>query len=230
MNAPQPFTGLSKQLPEYLEAIRQNNNRQWYQEHKDAFKQHVTLPLTALAEAVFPSIKQIDENLSIKCSRPQRDVRFAADKSPYHSNIWFTFRRQGEQWVDAPAFYFDAGVNGCRWGMGFYMAKATTMKLLREVVGQNQQSFLTALKVAEDRGFHLEGEPYKRQPAVPEHTLKEIARLYQIRNIFLFQDTVYTPKIFKRTLAKELSTDFEALSPLYDMFRMAYEHSRIETV
>ncbi len=217
-----PFNGLGEKLPEYLDMLRQNNNRPWYHENKEAFKENVLLPVAALVEAITPAMLQIDSSMVAKCSRPQRDTRFSANKSPYHTSLWFTFRRIGEQWTEAPAYFFDVNPEGCTWGMGFYQAKAATMTLLREMVLQNQTLFSQTLALAEKQGFSLGGEAYKRMPKMPDGIPKEITQIYQVRNIYLHKNMVHSKELLDSNLKNILKKDFELISPIYDLFQMAY--------
>ena len=217
-----PFTGLGAKLPEYLDMLRQNNNRPWYHENKEAFKENVLLPVAALVEAITPVMLQIDSSMVAKCSRPQRDTRFSANKLPFHSNLWFTFRRIGEQWTEAPTYFFDVSPEGCTWGMGFYQAKAATMTLLREIVLQNQETFSKTMILAEKQGFSLGGEPYKRLPKIPEGIPESISRVYKIRNMYLHKNMTHSKKLLGKDLKQILEKDFELIAPIYDLFQMAH--------
>ena len=217
-----PFTGLGEKLPEYLDMLRQNNNRPWYHENKETLKENVLLPVMALIEAITPAMLKIDSSMVAKCSRLHRDTRFSANKLPYHSDLWFTFRRIGEQWTEAPTYFFDVSPEGCTWGMGFYQAKAATMTLFREIVLQNQEAFSKTMALAEKQGFSLGGDTYKRPPKIPEGIPQSVSRVYQIRNIYLHKNIPHSKKTLGTDLKKILEKDFELIAPLYDLFQMAH--------
>ena len=223
-----PFSGLGTGLPEYLLQLEHNNTRPWYHENKEAFKKNVREPIQALVKALEPAMVKIDTDLKAKISRVQRDIRFSANKAPYHTNIWFIFCHTLDIRTDAPAFYFEAKPDSCQWGTGFYQAKAKTMALFREIAAQNQKTFSSILNKLKKRGFTIHGETYKKPLKMPETTHKDIAFLYGIRNIYLTRTHTYDdPSILAPALLKTLADDFLALSPFYDLLRMAHLQSQI---
>jgi len=168
------FDGLSKRLPAFLRELGDNNSSEWFHANRKEYLHSVATPLAALAEILAPDIALIDDLLVKRLSRPQRDTRFSRDKSPYRTEVWFAFRRAQPEWTEYPAFFFEATPEHCRWGMGYYSARPTTMSILRDIAQENQEPFLMALASATGRGFALHGDLYKRHPPIPADIPKEI--------------------------------------------------------
>lgn len=221
MNYIPVFDGLSKQLPACLQALEGNNSREWFQAHRQEFQQQVAEPLAALIEAIAPDMVRLDDALISRLSRPQRDIRFSRDKSPYRTQMWFVFRRDQPDWAGHPAFFFEAGPEHCRWGMGWYAARPATMAALRGIAQEDPGRFLAAMAAATARGFALHGDPYKRQPPVPAGMPEEIAELSRRRNVYLCRMTGYEPPLLNSEFATILAADYAALGALYGLFCLA---------
>ena len=214
---------LDKTLPACLRELQRNNSREWFHAHKEEFQSHVVAPLAALAEALAPGMVLLDDSLVKKLSRPQRDVRFSRDKSPYRTEMWFAFRRVQPEWTKYPAFFFEATPEFCRWGMGYYCASPTTMSALRGLAEEDQEQFLTAMAAAKERGFTLHGDKYKRQPLVPADLPEEIVELFRHRNVYLCRTMDYEQLLPGSELATVLAADYAALGGMYRIFCVAAE-------
>lgn len=218
-----PFDGLSKKLPACLRDLGRNNSREWFDAHRQEYQQYIAEPLAALAETLAPGMALLDHTIVKKLSRPYRDTRFSKDKSPYRTQMWFAFRRTRSDWVEYPAFFFEATPQHCRWGMGYYSARPATMAALRGIAQENQDRYLTAMAVAAARGFSLHGDLYKRHPAIADGTPEEIANLSRRRNAYLCRMMGYEPLLLSRAFAEVLAADFAALGAMYRFFCMAVE-------
>lgn len=213
-----PFDGLTQSLPACLRELQCNNSREWFHAHREAFQRRVVAPLAALAEMLAPGVASIDGSLVGKLSRAQRDVRFSRDKSPYRTVMWFAFRRRQADWTEYPAFFFEAAPEYCRWGMGYYAARPATMSALRDMAQDNPERFVAALAAATERGFALDGDRYKRLPAVAPGLPGEVAELARRRNVYLCRTAAYAPPLLDGGLAALLAADFAALGAMYHLF------------
>ena len=212
------FTGLSPQAGAFLAELGSNNNRDWYVAHRTEFDRLVAGPLAALAESIAPDMMCIDPALICRVSRPNRDVRFSKDRSPYRTTMWFAYRPPQSEWTDLPAYFFEATPDHCRWGMGYFEASPATMAALRDHVGEHQPTFLSAMDAATSRHFTLEGDPYKRLPTIPPDTPQPVADLVRRRNAYLCRVMRYGPALERATFSRELAIDFEALARMYGLF------------
>ncbi|MCL1980815.1 MAG: DUF2461 domain-containing protein [Proteobacteria bacterium] len=222
MDSIHTFDGLNKRLPAFLRELGDNNSAEWFHAHREEYLHSVAMPLAALAEILAPDIALIDNSLVKRLSRPRRDTRFSRDKSPYRTEVWFAFRSVQPNWTEFPAFFFEATPEHCRWGMGYYSARPTTMSVLRDIAQEKQKRFLAALASATRRGFALHGDLYKRHPPVPADMPKEIAELIRRRNAYLCRTAGYGPLLLSGELTEMLAADYAALGAMYRFFCMAH--------
>ena len=71
------FQGIPAGAFGFYEELQDNNNRQWWQEHKAGYQSLVKEPLASLLAELEPRYGPA------KFFRPNRDIRFSEDKSPY---------------------------------------------------------------------------------------------------------------------------------------------------
>lgn len=85
--------GGSKDLLNFLNLLKNNNNRDWFNAHKDTYK-----ALEADAKdnliALFGLLKRHDDVDKMKQFRIYRDIRFSKDKTPYKTYFSGSFRRR----------------------------------------------------------------------------------------------------------------------------------------
>src|SRR2546425_12418567 len=93
-----------------------------------------------------------------RVARPNRDIRFSADKSPYKLNIYADLDRGGYVALDA---------EGLVAAGGRYMVDDIQLKRLREAVAAERSGSELAVIVAalRKKGYDVEGQEGKRVPS-----------------------------------------------------------------
>src|SRR5690606_39862961 len=78
----------------FLKKLEKNNNREWFTEHKDEFK-NLESEVKQFYRAVMEKLKVHDEIERLKMFRIYRDIRFSMDKTPYKTHFGGSFTRAG---------------------------------------------------------------------------------------------------------------------------------------
>ena len=73
---------ITKSTLQFLERLKKNNDRDWFTEHKDAFKEEEA-KVKEFFNSVLQKVAVHDEIERLKIFRIYRDVRFSKDKTPY---------------------------------------------------------------------------------------------------------------------------------------------------
>lgn len=221
MNNKETFTGFTPHALQFLQDLKLNNSKVWFEAHRSDYEQYLLTPLRALTAGLTPLMLSIDQDLVIEprrvISRIYRDTRFARDKSPYKSTLWLTFKRPLSGWQDAPAFFFELGADSWRYGMGFYAASKETMDRLRQLIDRKPAEFERMIDfLNEQERFVVEGEQYKRliNPAVAEH----LRPWYQRKSVYLVCSRASAGPLLGRDLLSELISGLSQLEPLYHAF------------
>jgi uncharacterized protein (TIGR02453 family) len=103
------FRGFPADAISFFEGLVADNSREYWTANKDVYERAVKEPMAAL-------IEEVDERYRpMRVFRPNRDVRFSADKSPYKTNIAAAGERDG-----GAVYYVSLGVDGLYAGSGYY--------------------------------------------------------------------------------------------------------------
>ena len=158
----------SRQLFQFLKALRRNNNREWFQENKALYESLVRDPLLRFIAELSPGLLGISRHL-LADPRPAggsmfriyRDVRFSNDKSPYKTHAAAQFRhRRASRDVHAPGFYLHLEPGQCFGGAGLWRPDSQTLLRVRTAIA-SQSAEWRAVRRA---GLELEGESLTRPP------------------------------------------------------------------
>ena len=146
------FNGWKGDFRGFFLGLRANNNKAYFDAHRRQYEEEVKAPLLALLadlEAEFGPPHRV--------SRPNRDIRFSADKSPYKLNIYADCERGGYVALDA---------EGLVAAGGRYMVDDVQLKGLREAVAVDLSGKELVAIVADlhKKGYDVEGQELKRVP------------------------------------------------------------------
>src|SRR5205823_9020692 len=93
------FSTFPKEGLQFLRLLKRHNNREWFQEHKGIYEQHVKQPMADLIDAIAGEFQQFAPEMlatpKASAYRIYRDTRFSKDKSPYKSHTAAVFPRSG---------------------------------------------------------------------------------------------------------------------------------------
>lgn len=212
------FKGFSQHSLTFLQQLRQNNTKEWFEEHRHIYTDTLLEPFRALVSELGFFMQQIDDMFEIRpgigqtLSRIHRDTRFSHDKSPYRSNMWLTFKRTRKNWTDAPTFFFEIGVDWWQYGLGYYCASKTTMDLFRQSLRDNPKSFLK-MAASLPPTITLEGESYKR-PLIKDQP-DELATWYNRKSFAVTSIHHDMETLFSNQLVRDLQQGFGGLEQLY---------------
>ena len=163
-----------KAIIHFLRQLQCNNNREWFNAHKEEFLEHQTR-FHELVDEVIKEITVFDADvagLTAKdCTyRIYRDVRFSSDKSPYKCHFGAFIAKGGKKAGNA-GYYFHISTGGgeeypyCHMlAAGDYCYKPEVMKILREDIVNGEGDFDAVVKQA-DASFTLDNDgALKRNP------------------------------------------------------------------
>ncbi|MBF0167464.1 MAG: DUF2461 domain-containing protein [Alphaproteobacteria bacterium] len=213
------FQGFSKKTLPFLKNLAKNNDKAWFEAHKQDYIDHVRTPLRLLVDALAPDMLKIDPGFDtdpkgVAVSRIHKDVRFSKDKSPYRVRQWIAFRHRTEDWQTRPTFYMGIGPDGCRYGMGYYQATPAVIKAVRARINARQGAFMAAMKAMTKAGFLIQGDEYAR-PKIPDGLPPDVLDWYRRKTVYFIQDIETDDAFYSKSLVKKLKKGFMAAAPLY---------------
>ena len=149
------FQGITAGAFEFYEELQDNNNREWWQEHRDRYQSLVKEPLASLLEELEPRFGPG------KLFRPNRDIRFSEDKSPYKTAQGAVASVQ-----EGVGYYLQISADGLLMGGGYHSHTPAQLARYRNSVdasgtGEALRRIVEAVAAA---GFAVEGEKLKTVP------------------------------------------------------------------
>jgi len=164
------FEGFSPRTIEYMFNLRFNNNRIWFEEHKDEFQREFQNPMKQLGQEVFTHLNEDYEHYGFKhkVSRIYKDARRVRGGEPYRTNLWFSIEKPSEEWTSTPVFWFELAPEEWSYGLGYYSAKPMTMLNLRARIDNEPKKFEKLVAPFEKQDeFILDGPEYARKKEAP---------------------------------------------------------------
>jgi uncharacterized protein (TIGR02453 family) len=124
MSTASTFTGWPDAAAEFYRGLEADNSRAYWVEKKSVYEQSVRAPMEALLHEL------ADEFGEGKIFRPNRDVRFSPDKSPYKTAIGALMERG----------YVQFSAQGIGVGAGYHTMAPDQLSRYRKAVADDEQA------------------------------------------------------------------------------------------
>ncbi len=183
------FGGWTGDFQGFFLGLQANNSKTYFDSRRALYEKEVKAPMVALLADLEPEFGPA------RLSRPNRDIRFSADKSPYKTNIYASVSGGGYVALDA---------TGLVAAGGRYMLEADQLARFREAVaakasGTKLSGIVEALRAG---GYDIGGQELKRVPSPhpqdhPRGDLLRHKRLIYWRR-WEIRPWIATPRVLER--------------------------------
>ena len=189
MTATVTFNGFPKEGLKFLDDLKANNTRDWFEAHRQDYQETLLEPALAFItelgqrlQGVSPYIR-FDTKTSGSGSlmRLNRDTRFSKDKTPYKTNLSALLWEGAGKKTEHPAFGFRLEPTRLSLIAGIFRFPKPLLEAYRDavvddVLGTELEKVIK--KVRKAGNYTVEGEHYKRVPNGydPEHPRAELLR------------------------------------------------------
>jgi uncharacterized protein (TIGR02453 family) len=91
---PDSFAGFAPESFRFFRDLAKNNNKPWFDAHRDVYETHVVGAFRSLLAVLEPFLLELNPAFEVSgktnanFSRINRDIRFSKDKAPYKSNYY----------------------------------------------------------------------------------------------------------------------------------------------
>lgn len=215
------FQGFTKDTIRFLFELGYHNNREWFQDHKKQYQDHVLKPFQDLVRDLGEKMLAIDPEFEITpavdktISRIYRDTRFSKDKTPYRNNVWISFKRKSVDWKEKPVYFFELYPDYYHFGMGFFIYTPAVRERLRKQVLSDGETFLSMVsKIGKKSGIALAGDKFKR--VKDKEAPPELREWYERKDLYLYNRKELNDVLFSGRIVNSLFKDFLEMKPLYD--------------
>jgi uncharacterized protein (TIGR02453 family) len=146
-----PFSGFPREGLSFLRKLKKNNNRPWFQKHKQEFEEVVRFPMQCLVASLGAEMSHdapdIEFNPKRSIFRIYRDVRFSRNKSPYKTHIAASFQPRGRKGgEESPGLYLHIEPGQVFIGAGLYMPNGDQLKAIRNAIVKDPGTFLEIIR------------------------------------------------------------------------------------
>jgi uncharacterized protein (TIGR02453 family) len=148
------FRGWSPAVIDFYLGLEADNSRTYWLENKPTFDDQVRAPFDDLSEMIE------DEFGPLKVFRPNRDVRFSKDKSPYKTACYGVAEGEG-----GAGYYVGISAQGLAVGSGYWMMAKDQLVRFRAAVDDAKTGPKLEVAVADVRKKKLEIEGHSLKTA-----------------------------------------------------------------
>ena len=197
------FEGWSEDFQRFFIGLELDNSKRYFDANKKLYLERVRGPLEALLVELEPEFGKS------KIARPNRDIRFSANKAPYKTNVY----------AMTPGGYVALDAKGLTAAGGRYEMEKSQLDAYRAVVaadrpGAELERIVSALESA---GYEIGGEELKRIPPgfPPDHPR---ARLLRHKRLYFWKNFGLQPWLGSARAREKVAEVWRAAKPLEDWF------------
>ncbi len=139
------FPGFPKEALTFFRDLQKNNDRDWFEAHRELFEAKVKTPMIALTSELNAELSKVapdyvaDPKKAIY--RIYRDTRFSKDKTPYKTHIAANFNHRLLDKHAGAGFYCAVSHESVDFGGGIYMPGAEEILALRTLFADRHEEF-----------------------------------------------------------------------------------------
>lgn len=182
------FSHFPNETIEFYRQLEHNNNRDWFEAHKQDYLEYVQKPSLAFITAMGERLKEISSNIVYDTRtngagsliRIYRDIRFSPDKTPYKTNLGIVFWEGEGKKSENPGFYFQVAPYGIGFFSGMYdfkkqMLNAYRAAVIDDTLGVELEEVINNIQSS---GYETGGAHYKRVPLSfdPDHPRADLLK------------------------------------------------------
>lgn len=204
----------------FLKSIQKNNNREWFDEHKDEYVKFILEPSRAFVEemgehlqALVPTINAIPK-INQSLFRIYRDTRFSKDKTPIKTKVGVIFWQGTHIRMQSSCFYLHFSPKELLIASGIRTFDPDLLAAYRDYikVDKNREELHEILEVLREKGYLISEPEYKRLPRGFDKEMK-LEYLARMKAVAVFH-TLTPSTITKKQFIDELFKHYEQFLPL----------------
>jgi uncharacterized protein (TIGR02453 family) len=160
------FKGWSATAIEFFEGLELDNSKTYWMANKPTYDDKIRRPMEEL-------LAELESEFGTgKIFRPNRDVRFSLDKSPYKTQIAATMSRGG---------YVSLSADGLAVGSGMYMPMPDQLERLRRAIADERTGAEVEKLVSAMRAKHIDVSAHDVLKTAPKGYPKDHPRIELLR-------------------------------------------------
>lgn len=207
---------------DFLSKLSRNNNREWFENHRDDYKEMLLEPAQEFVVEMGEKLQSIRPNIIAlpkidkSIFRLHRDVRFSKDKLPYKTNLGIIFWEGDDKKLESSGFYFHIEPKYFFLGGGTYMFSDQMLKVYREALADKiaGDQIAKAVKKVAKIGYSIGGENFKRLPKGFDADFPH-AELLLHNGLYCFYESKDVGQLKPKTIIDYSFKHFKAMLPIH---------------
>ena len=213
------FSHFDPSLLKFMRDLEVNNDRQWFNDHKQQYEDLVRSPSLAFIEQmeqwiplISPHYEASPKKIGGSLMRIYRDVRFSKNKAPYKTNVGIKFRHEVGKSAHAPGFYLHIAADKIFLGVGIWQPDRAPLMAIRDHIVTKPGPYLDAIEHEPFTEFYqLTGTKLIRPPKGydKEHALIEEIK----RKDFIAVCQLEERELYQQDFCKMVASRFARAQP-----------------
>lgn len=228
------FNGFSKETIKFYVNLSKNNDKAWFEKHRDEFDEFVLEPARVFVHDMGVRLKklspgiQADPRIDKSIFRIYRDIRFSKDKSPFKTNLGIFFWEGNGPKMERQGFYLHIEPRGIMIACGKHTFPKHVLAAYREsVVHPDHGKRLDGLikKITKDNSYTVGGEHYKKVPRGFDPSHKNAGYLRH-SGLYLLYNAPVPPEFFTPKFLEFCFKRWSEMFPVYQWLKEISENAK----
>lgn len=207
-------TVITKNTLDFLNQLKKNNNRDWFEDNKKRFKEQQG-GVKKFFQEVMEKLNTHDKIERMKMFRIYRDIRFSKDKTPYKFNFSASYTRMGAE--RRGGYYVHIQPDGSFIATGFWNPEKEDLHRIRKEL---EVDAIELWSIMENHDFQkiwgsLEGEELKTAPKGFDKEDPNIDLIRRKQYIFMRKFT--DEEVLSPNFLDTINESFMAIRPFFDL-------------
>ncbi|AYN68055.1 DUF2461 domain-containing protein [Euzebyella marina] len=204
---------ITKETLNFLKLLKENNNREWFTEHKTEFKSHEK-QVKSFFSGIKEHLETQDDIEKMKMFRIYRDIRFSHDKTPYKTHFAGSFSRLGAQLRGGYYIHIQPGESFI--ATGFWNPNKDDLLRIRKEFEQDASEMRDLMndKSFKDIWGTLKGDTVKTAPKGFDKNHENIDLIKYKQYIFIRNFT--DKEVLSNQFKDKVCESFKAIRPYFD--------------
>ncbi len=210
------MTQISKANFTFLEKLKANNTRPFFEKNKDTYRKHHE-EMIAFAEALLLEVKKFDEietpTGKKSLNRIYRDIRFSKDKTPYKTHWGGGLKRLGAN--RRGGFYYHIEKGNSFVGGGFWAPNPKDLLHIRKQIDLDASPLRKVLNSKKFKEYFgtLEGDKLKSSPKGFDKDNENIGLLNHKQFVVWHKFT--NKEVHEKNFHKKVAQGFKNMLPFF---------------
>ncbi|MGB5377158.1 DUF2461 domain-containing protein [Muriicola sp.] len=208
------ISSIQKEAFLFLKSLEVNNNRDWFNDHKDQYKA-LEADVKKFYQHLLERMRLHDDIERLKMFRIYRDVRFSKDKTPFKTHFAGSFSRAGNRLRGG--YYLRLKPGESFIAAGFWDPNKEDLLRIRKELEMDASNFREVIQqpTFTKTWGDLQGDELKTAPKGFEKDHPDIDLIRKKQFIFVknFKDT----EVFAKDFLQVVNASFKMIRPYFDL-------------